>query len=100
MTALDAEPSTRRTLFLDLGFFAGSGLGALVSYLYFLQSSTGLSLPFMGTSMLIGSVGGWLLTYLLTDGMQGPRAASTDATVRLGISPTRGGASLTLGGRF
>jgi hypothetical protein len=101
LAAVGKVPSVRRTLFLDLGFLAGSGVGALIPGLYFISDhSAQFSWPALGVGMLIGSVGGWLLTYLLTGGLDARPAAPDEPTVSLGVAPTLGGASLGLSGTF
>ncbi|MBX3274826.1 MAG: hypothetical protein KF729_31470 [Sandaracinaceae bacterium] len=86
-----------RTLFVDLGFLAGFGVGAALPMLYYYATRETPELPALGVGSLIGSVGGWALLYLLTDGWEG---ADEAPPVHLGAAPIEGGGLVTLGGRI
>lgn len=98
LASVGALPSTERTLWLDLGFAIGAGIGALIPGLYF-ATEEGAQLVYypFGIGMLIGSVGGWLLAYLFTEerGASGP-----EPPVAIGIAPLEGGAALAANGSF
>ncbi len=98
MTALGAVPSARRTLFLDLGFVAGSAIGALLPSLYFLIEEDPFVWYPIGIGALAGSIGGWLLTFFLTEGLDAHEPAQSP--VSLGVAPLEGGAALTASGSF
>ncbi len=89
-----------RTLFLDLGFLAGYGLGVTVPLLYHYASRTDVETVGLGAGSLIGSVGGWLLLYFLTEGMgvEEADAAPEDPRYTLGLSPVEGGAVVSFSG--
>lgn len=94
LAALELLPPVRRTLFMDLGFLIGSGVGALLPGLYYMSSNAPLEAPVFGVGMLIGSIGGWALATALTHGM-----AETDAPpVTLALSPMEGGAVVGMQG--
>lgn len=99
MAAAGVTPSIDRTLWMDLGFLAGSGVGALIPYAVYAYGdpSTFEYWPF-GLGMLIGGVGGWLLTFLLTLDYDAAPAAAAD--VHLGIAPLENGAAVTASGTF
>lgn len=97
--AMDAHPSTNRTLFLDLGFLVGTGVGALLPCLYYMSQQRAIQARAVGTGIAIGSVAGWLLTFVLTDRLDGGRSADPDpADVRVGLAPLEHGAALSIGG--
>ena len=99
-TALDAHPSTGRTLFLDLGFLAGSALGAGLSLLgYYIDASAPDSIA-VGVGMSIGSIAGWILMFALTDGWEVEPSAQEGPDVRVGLSPVQGGATVDVSGSF
>ncbi|MEZ4335790.1 MAG: hypothetical protein R3B82_04095 [Sandaracinaceae bacterium] len=90
--------STRRTLFIDLGFLAGFGLGMAAPALYYYATqSTNWELPPFGVASAIGAVGGWVLLYLVTDGMAGPEEEEAPP-VNVAIAPTEGGGVVTIYG--
>ncbi|HJL14696.1 MAG TPA: hypothetical protein RMH99_03510, partial [Sandaracinaceae bacterium LLY-WYZ-13_1] len=89
--AADTHPSTARTLLLDLGFLAGTGAGALVPSLYYFTQRTAPEPVAVGVGMAIGAVGGWLLSYLLTDGMDDAEAEADESAPQVGLSPVQDG---------
>jgi hypothetical protein len=95
--ASGAHPSTRRTLFLDLGFLAGAGAGALFPSLYYLSQRIPLEPLALGVGMAVGAVGGWTLSYLLTDGMDEAEDGGAP-DVQAAVAPVEGGALLSVSG--
>jgi len=91
--------SIGRTLFLDLGFIGGWGLGIGLPLAYYFVSRDTPELAVLGVGTAIGSVGGWLLLFLLTDGM-GSDEADEELSLNVGLSPIEGGAALSFSGAF
>ncbi|MCB9597180.1 MAG: hypothetical protein H6719_30935 [Sandaracinaceae bacterium] len=98
-TAAGGQMSARRSLFLDLGFLAGYGVGVLLPTAYYTLSRNDPELAAFGVGSLVGSIGGWVLLYLLTDGMDAP-AQDDDPQIHVGISPIDGGGVVTLYGQL
>lgn len=98
LVALEIVPPIGRTLWLDLGFFVGSGLGAAIPGLYFAYTDEPIEIEAIGVGMAVGAIGGWALTYLLTDGMGAPEPS--EPPVALGVAPVEGGAALAVSGTF
>jgi hypothetical protein len=98
MTGFGAIPSTRRTLFLDLGVLIGAGVGSLVPAFYYVYADQPVEAAPFGAAMLLGSLAGWIVTYLVTDGMDAARSEATP--VQIGLAPREGGGALTASGTF
>jgi hypothetical protein len=103
MASAGVVPSTARTLWLDLAFLAGSGFGALVTLLgYAYSDSAGWEVWPFGLGPLIGSVGAWTLTFLLTGHLDAEEsnAEQTAPQVQVGLMPVEGGAAASVSGTF
>jgi hypothetical protein len=100
VAALGAMPSTARTLWTDLGFIGGSGVGAIIPLLIYSYMNEPLEGPALGVGMAIGGVGGWLLTFFLTESLDREEAPAEEPRVSLSLAPLERGAALTAAGMF
>jgi len=93
--------STRRVMFIDLGFFLGFGVGVgLTTAGYLLSRANHVEAPALGVGGLIGAVGGWTLLYLITDGMDDAASDVAELPFHLGASPLPGGGMVTIAGQL
>lgn len=93
--------STRRVMFIDLGFCLGFGAGVgLTTAGYLLTRANQVEAPGLGVGGLIGAVGGWVLLYLLTDGMDDEASDVAELPFRFGAAPLPGGGMVTIGGEL
>ncbi|MFK7990028.1 MAG: hypothetical protein AB8I08_28675 [Sandaracinaceae bacterium] len=103
VVAANAELSTRHSLFLDLGFMAGGGVGAaIVGAIAVYGDLGGDETIAVGGGLLAGSIAGWALLYGLTSGMDDSEeeADPESPEVRMGMSPVEGGGVGSLYGTF
>jgi hypothetical protein len=101
MAAAGVTPSTARTLWMDLGFFAGTGLGIAIPFAIASYMNVSPDLWTIGLGMALGSVAGWLTTFLLTMSMDDADPAQPAQPVaHFGVAPLEGGAALTASGAF
>lgn len=99
LAALGIAPPLGRTLWMDLGFLIGTGVGALIPSLYFVYQDEPIVWSAYGAGMMLGSIAGWVLAYFLTDGWE-ERRRDEEPVVHLGLAPLEGGAALTASGLF
>lgn len=98
----NAELSTRHSLYLDLGFLAGGGVGVAIAGAVAVYGDLGGDETIaVGGALLAGSVAGWALLFGLTSGMSDAEEEDPEsAEVRMGLSPVEGGGVGSLYGRF
>ena len=102
LVAAGRELPQRRTMFLDLGFVAGGGFGALavLAGYYADQFRGGADVWAFGIGAAVGSIAGWTLLWFLTEGMTDEPEAEAPPPVRLTAAPIEGGATVGLYGAF
>jgi hypothetical protein len=103
-SAVHANPSARRSWHMTLGFLAGTGGGtalwALISAL-----SNSLDVPTLGGCMFVGSIGGLVISGLLSSGDRDRTNwddpdRSDVPTYQVSIAPAQGGGTIGLSGTF
>ena len=96
--AAGTDLSTKRVLFLDLGFLGGFGIGVAALQFYNVFADEPVDLIAFGVGSLIGSVAGFALLYLVTDGMEGE---SDDLPpLHVSVSPLEGGGLVNVSGNL
>lgn len=103
-TAAGGEIGVGRTLFLDLGFLGGFGVGLVLPLFGYYVAMDTPDWIALGIGSLVGSLAGWSIMLGLTHGWStedGSRQPPADEpTVHVGISPVQNGAILGVDGTF
>lgn len=102
VTAGGGHQSIGRTLFMDMGFLGGFGIGMAIPAIGYIVTQSVPDEEALGVGAAIGAVAGWSAMLAVTEGWseEGGSRQAREPQVSVSASPVEGGAMVSANGAF